>query len=258
MARLTVLPDTEALANAAAARITGLIEAATVARGAAVLALSGGRTPEPIYRLLGDSARPWRGRIDWPRVHLYWSDERNVPPDHPDSNFALANRTLIQRVPIPSAHIHRMRGERQAVDAAREYDARLRARRSGTQGPLFDVLLLGIGPDAHIASIFPDSPLLTRDAMPCAGDDLEPRPDELAAGIWVRQQNQWRITLTPPALLGSSAILVIAEGSTKADALAAAIDGDFDVVRYPAQLLREAGDRVEWLVDAAAAGVVSL
>ena len=87
------------------------------ARGAAVLALSGGHTPEPVYQLLADPAHPWRARIDWPRVHLYWSDERNVPPDHPDSNFGLANRTLIQHVPIPASQIHRMRGELPAVEA---------------------------------------------------------------------------------------------------------------------------------------------
>ncbi len=281
MARLTVLPDTEALANAAAGRIASLIEAATVARGAAVLALAGGNTPEPVYQRLADSAPPWRARIDWLRVHLYWSDERNVPPDHPDSNFGLANRTLIQRVPIPAPQVHRMRGELQAVDAAREYDALLRARRSATQGSLFDVMLLGIGADAHIASMFPESPLLNMCAVPdvCGADpflgrrsgeaakaagpecELE-RPDTVehswAAGIWVRQLNQWRITLTPPSLLDSNAIIVLAAGSSKADAIAAAINGDLDVARYPAQLLRDAGDRVEWIVDAAAARLVSL
>ena len=102
MGRLTVLPDAATLAGAAAERITSLIEAAITARGAAALALSGGHTPEPIYQLLADRAHPWRGRIDWTRVHLYWSDERNVPPDHPDSNFWMATRALIQHVPIPA------------------------------------------------------------------------------------------------------------------------------------------------------------
>lgn len=260
MAQLTVLPDKAAMANAAAERITSLVEAAILARGAAALALAGGNTPEPVYRRLADSTHPWRARIGWPRVQLYWSDERNVPPDHPDSNFGLANRTLIQHLPVPASHVHRMRGQLPAVDAAREYDALLRTRRDQSPGALFDVMLLGIGADAHIASIFPESPLLN---MSGAGPRCElQRPDSIehswAAGIWVPSLNQWRITLTPPALLGSSALIVLAEGSTKARAIAAAIEGEVDVRRYPAQLLREAGDRVEWIVDAAAARLVSL
>jgi 6-phosphogluconolactonase len=269
-----VLPDAVAIASAAGERITFLIEAAMAARGAAVLALSGGHTPEPIYQLLADSTHPWRARIDWPRVHVYWSDERNVPPDHPDSNFGLANRALIQHVPIPPSQVHRMRGELPAGEAGNEYDTILRARRHEAPGPLFDVLLLGIGPDAHIASIFPESPLLAvgrgfmlRQAGPkgspyadassadtpgSSSADLS-GPQELATGVWAPKLNQWRITLTPPALLDSTAIIVLAAGSGKADAIAAALEGDLDIARHPAQILRDAGDRADWIIDAAAA-----
>jgi 6-phosphogluconolactonase len=253
MARLTVVRDKTEVPAQAAERITSLIEGAIVIRDAAAISLAGGRTPGPLYECLADPDRPWRARIDWTRVHLFWSDERNVPPDHPDSNFGLANRTLIQHVPLRASHIHRMRGELPAVDAAREYDALLRSRRDGNPGALFDVMLLGVGADAHIASMFPGSPLLTRDAMPCTGDETEPRKEELAAGIWVRQLNQWRITLTPPALLDAIAVIVLAAGSTKADAVAAAIEGELDVARCPAQLLGDAGDRVEWIIDEPAA-----
>jgi 6-phosphogluconolactonase len=257
-----------------------------VVRGAAAISLTGGHTPERLYEFLADPDRPWRARIDWARVHFFWSDERNVPPDHPESNFGLANRALIPHVPIPPTHVHRMRGEAPAVEAGREYDVILRARRDEIAGPLFDVTLLGIGVDAHIASIFPGSPLLVRGPEGSGGADpsgprgeperlapLVPEhssgtdlsssgadlsgPRELAAGVWVAKLNQWRITQTPPALLDSTAIIVMAAGSTKADAIATAIGGELNVSRCPAQLLRAADQRVEWIVDDAAARSVS-
>jgi 6-phosphogluconolactonase len=119
----------------------------------------------------------------------------------------------------------------------------LRTRRAGTVGPLFDVMLLGIGSNAHIASIFPESPLLTdADAA-----------ERLAAGVSVQQLHQWRITMTPRALLDAACILMIASGQGKADAIAAAIEQPLNVEHYPAQLLRQANDHVEWIMDAAAA-----
>jgi 6-phosphogluconolactonase len=280
MAQLTVVRDKAAMSETGAERITSLIEGAIVIRNAAAISLTGGHTPDLLYEYLADPVRPWRARIDWGRVHLFWSDERNVPPDHPESNFDLANRTLIQHVPIPPSHVHRMRGEVPAVDAGHEYDVMLRARRDEIAGPLFDVTLLGIGVDAHIASIFPESPLLPvgrgftpRQAKTSHGDtesrrtnnlrvSVPPWPvlqehDELATGVWVPTLNQWRITQTPPALLDSTAIIVMAAGSTKADAIAAAIGGELNVSRYPAQLLRAADERVEWIIDDAAARSVS-
>lgn len=270
MAQLTVVRDQAEMSETGAERITSLIEGAIIIRNAAAIALTGGHTPDLLYQYLVDPDRPWRARIDWARVHLFWGDERNVPPDHPESNFGLANRTLIQHLPIPASHVHRMRGELPAADAGNEYDVMLRARRDEVAGPLFDVTLLGIGADAHIASIFPESPLLVRGPEGSAphvhidssadlyssGADL-PGPRELAAGVWVPKLNQWRITQTPPALLDSTAIIMMAAGSTKAEAIAAAIGGELNVSRYPAQRLRAAGERVEWIVDDAAARLVS-
>ena len=256
MAQLTVVRDKAEMSETGAERITSLIEGAIVIRNAAAVSLTGGHTPDLLYEYLADPDHPWRARIDWPRVHLFWSDERNVPPGHPESNFGLVNRTLIQHVPIPPTHVHRMRGEVPAVDAGREYDAMLRARRDDIAGPLFDVTLLGIGVDAHIASIFPESPLVLRGPKGSGGADLL-GPRALATGVWVPKLNQWRITQTPPALLDSTAIIVMAAGSTKADAITAAIEGELNVSRYPAQLLRAAEERVEWIIDAAAARSVS-
>ena len=239
MAQLTIVADKTAMSEAAAERITSLVEAAVNARGVAAVSLTGGTSPDPLYRFLADRNRPWRDRIEWGRLHLFWGDEREVPPDHPESNFGLANRLLLHLVPVPATQIHRMRGELPASDAGRLYDALLRARRDQVAGPLFDVMLLGIGANAHIASIFPNSPLLERS-------------EQLAAGVHVPEISQWRITMTDAALLDSSTIIVIASGSSKADAVSAALEGAPDVARYPAQLLRAAGARVEWIIDSAA------
>ena len=206
MARLTIVADKIAMSETAAERITSLIESATATRGLAAVSLTGGDTPDLLYQFLADPNRPWRARIEWQHLHLFWGDEREVPPDHPGSNFGLARRLLIQHVPIANTQVHRMRGELPASDAGRLYDAVLRALRDQTAGALFDVMLLGIGHNAHIASIFPDSPLLVRGPKGSAplvesGADLPGPRDELAAGLPVPELNQWRITLTPVALL---------------------------------------------------------
>lgn len=246
MALLTVAPDESALAVSAAERVTTLVHEAIVRRGNATVCLTGGTTPKRLYELLGDPLQPWRARIDWAHVHLFWGDERHVPPDHPDSNFGMAWRALVSHVPVPPAQVHRMRGEfADALDAGREYDAELRtgfavASRSDLR---FDVMLLGLGENVHIASLFPGSPLL----------EHEPT-DVVAAGVWVPELDKWRITLTPSALLDARAILMLVSGARKADAVYAALESeDEDVTRFPAQLLRRANDRVEWIIDRPAA-----
>jgi 6-phosphogluconolactonase len=248
MAQLKIVADKAAMSEAAAERITSLIENAVTARGGAAVALTGGTTPDLLYQCLADPNRPWRSRTDWTRVHLFWGDEREVPPDHPESNFGLANRFLIQHVPVPGTQINRIRGELPAPEAGRLYDALLRARRNQITGPLFDVMLLGIGANAHIASIFPNSPLFERSERAERSEQSEP----LATGVYVPEISQWRITMTRPALLDSAAILIIANGASKADAIAAAVEGPVDIARWPAQLLRAAGERVEWIIDSAA------
>ena len=252
MAQLTIVADKTAMSEAAAERLTSLIETAVIARGGAALSLTGGTSPDLVYQFLADRHRPWRDRIDWGHVHLFWSDEREVPPAHAESNFGLANRFLIQYVPIPPTQIHRIRGELPASDAGRLYDALLRARRDQIAGPLFDVTLLAIGANAHIASIFPNSPLLERSERSERPERSERLEELFATGVHVPEISQWRVTLTPSALLQSAAIVMIASGASKADAIAAAIERPLDIARYPAQLLREAGDRVEWIIDSAA------
>ena len=233
MAVVTVLTDQEALAAAAAERVASLVGSAIAARRCANLCLSGGQTPRRLYELLAEPSGSFRSTIDWARVHVFWGDERQVPPDHAESNFGMAHRALLAHVPIPADQVHRMRGElADAAEAASEYEMILSGR--------LDVALLGLGSDGHIASIFPGSPLLIHD-----------RRNPVTA-VWVEHLNAWRITLTPSALLDARAIVVLVSGADKADAVRAALDEPDDVRQWPAQLLRTAGNRVEWFIDAAA------
>ena len=244
MAVLTVADDEDALARAAAERLTTLLEQAVQERGSATLSLTGGTTPQRLYALLADPALPWRTRIDWQRLHLFWGDERHVPPDHKDSNFGMANGAMIRHVPIPPQQVHRMRGEvADAHDAAGQYGEALRAgfAAAGRTDYTFDVMLLGLGEDAHIASIFPRSELLRRPVS------------SRAAAIWASHLNAWRITLTPAAILDSRAIVMVVAGASKAEAVRAAIEEPENTEHRPAQLLRAAGDRLEWFIDRAAA-----
>jgi 6-phosphogluconolactonase len=243
MAIVTVVADEDELATTAAAAIASHVERAIAERGSAVICLTGGSTPERAYALLGDERQPWFARIDWSRIHVFWGDERHVPPDHHDSNFGMAHRALLSRVPIPEAQIHRIRGdEPDAREAARQYAAELRRgfTAAGRTDQTFDVMLLGLGEDAHIASIFPGSPIV---------DERSVR----VAAAWAAHLKKWRITLTPAALLDARAIVALVAGDKKADAVHAALDLPEDARRYPGQILRAAGQRVEWFIDRAAA-----
>ena len=240
MAIVTILSDEKAQAAAAAERLTSLVQQSIATRGRAFVCLAGGRTPRRLYEQLADTRVPWRARIDWANVHAFWGDERHVPREHSDSNFGMAQHALLAHVPIPASQVHPMRGElADAAVAARDYERVLPVT--------FDVMLLGLGVDAHTASVFPGSPLL--DAAGRRGTSNGSR----VAAVWAGHLDAWRITLTPAALLDAHAILMLASGNEKAEAVRAALDGPMDAARWPAQFLRVANDRVEWIIDAAAA-----
>lgn len=250
MAKLTVADDEVDLASRVAERVAQLIAVAAEAHGSAFVSLTGGTTPRRLYATLADARHPWRDHIPWSRVHLFWGDERHVPPDHPDSNYGMAKATLLDRVPVPADHVHRIRGELpDAQEGAADYERVLTDVESGfSRIPFFDLMLLGVGEDAHIASLFPASELLDTRVEPGAGRRV--------AAVWAEHLGAWRITLTPDAILNSQAIVVLVAGTGKADAVHAALHEPLDVRKYPAQLLRSAGDRVEWFVDRAAAALL--
>src|SRR5687767_2822559 len=198
MARVTVADDEVELAQHAAERLTQLIEQAAARHGHALVSLTGGSTPRRLYSTLADARLPWRDRIPWSQVHLFWGDERHVPPEHPDSNYGMAKAALIDHVPIPADHVHRIRGEMpDARDAAVDYDRVLDAVLTASAASVFnrkaslDIMLLGVGGDAHVASIFPGSEL------------VNVHGERRVAAVWAAHLDAWRITLTPDALLDS-------------------------------------------------------
>jgi 6-phosphogluconolactonase len=197
---------------------------AAAAKGRVTLALAGGTTPRAMHEVLACSRS-----VPWLAVHVYFGDERAVPPEHPDSNYRMAKESLLDRVPIPPHQVHRMRGEDPDRDAAaRAYEALL--------PDVLDVLVLGMGEDGHTASLFPGADSLresTRRVLPVIGP--KPPPE--------------RLTLTPPEILGAERRIVLAAGAGKAEAVARALEGPWDPSATPVQFAR----RGVWFVDHAAA-----
>ena len=238
MTRFTVQPDPATVAEATADRFVVTARAAIEERGVFRVALSGGSTPNRVYPLLLEPAR--RDTVDWGAVEFFWGDERCVPPDHPDSNFGVAYGMLISQLPgVRQDRIHRMPAEGPDLDgAALSYESELRLTfgARGDQPPAFDLIWLGMGPDGHTASLFPDS----------AG--LEERQRWVIANH-APSLDAWRMTLTFPVLNAGRAVLFVVTGADKADALREIRAGGSEL---PAA--RVDGEHVEWIVDAAAAG----
>jgi 6-phosphogluconolactonase len=227
MASSVIVVAEELFAPAAATLIADLINAAIDERGDCSLALCGGHTPEPVLQALAERT------IHWARVAVYFGDERAVPPAHPDSNFGMARRTLLDHVPVQSDRVHRMAADRPDIAVAAEDYARLLPSR-------LDILLLGLGPDGHTASLFPGSPALletrrTVVAVPPPPPPIEPQ---------VR-----RMTITPPVVDAARNVVVLVTGAGKAALLARVLDGPPDPAALPAQIAR----RGTWIVDRAAA-----
>jgi 6-phosphogluconolactonase len=235
---LRVFPDVDRLSAALAAAMAERIAAAVRARGSCSLVLSGGRTPGALYDRL---ARHHRQDVPWASVHIFWGDERYVPPEDEHSNYRMARETLLDRVPVPAAHVHRMPTDpADPRDAAAAYE-RLLQTHFLTPWPRFDLVLLGLGDDGHTASLFPGSPALDeiRRWVVAVTGPTEPRV---------------RLTLTLPAIVQAAAIDVTVSGRSKAAALRQALAGDADPRRCPASAVRRTEGALVWWADAAAAG----
>ena len=230
------LPDPAAAADACARRLIGLLESALGGGGEASLAVSGGSTPRRLFEKLAAL------RFDWSRVHLFWVDERCVPPADPASNFKLAKDWLLPGAHIPDRNVHRIVGEIAPKEAAHLYSEEIRRffKLEPGEMPHFDIVQCGMGPDGHTASLFPGDPLL---------DDRE----QIAAPVFARQFNQWRVTLLPGPLLAAHHIVYIVNGGDKAETVRAVFEGPFEPQKYPAQLI---GRRAEWFLDEAAASLL--
>jgi 6-phosphogluconolactonase len=234
--QLSASPDAASAADACARRILGVLEEALVGREFATLAVSGGTTPKLMFERM--AARSF----EWPRLHLFWVDERMVPPDDPASNYKLAKDWLISRVHIPERNVHRIMGEIAPKEAETRYVEEIRHFFGLSSGelPVFDAVQCGMGPDGHTASLFPGSPL------------IEDRQG-IAAAAFAPQFDQWRVTLLPGALLAARHIIYLASGADKAETLRAVLQEPVQPEKYPAQVI---GRKAEWFVDEAAAGLL--
>ena len=226
----------EGLAEAAARAFVDRAAESIAERGRFAVALAGGSTPKATYEVL---ARDHAKDVDWPNVHVFFGDERTVPPDHEDSNYRMAREALLDHVPVGS--VHRMRGELPPDEAAASYEEELKEF-FGEVPPVLDLVMLGIGGDGHTASLFPETPALET-------------TDRLVVANPVPKLETTRLTLTAPVLSAAREVRFLVAGGGKAEALAEILEGDAEPREYPAKLVRPPGGPI-WMVDHAAASAL--
>ena len=239
--KIRIFADLEALSRAAAETIVERASDCLQKQDTFSIALSGGSTPKTLYALLAKEAA-LADRIPWQRIHFFWSDERHVPPGHPDSNYLMAYNMLLSQAPIPSTNIHRFRSEdANAERAAADYELQIQRFfkiRAGKM-PRFDFVLLGMGADGHTASLFPGTSALKETRR-------------LVLANWVESLRTFRLTLTAPVLNSAACLMFLVAGKDKADAVKAILEGNFDPNRYPAQLIQPCSGELIWLLDGSA------
>ncbi len=241
MTAIRVFPDPQALAEAAARHVVESAQAAVDARGAFSIALSGGSTPRELHLKL--ARPPLVEQVDWSRVHVFFGDERCVPPDDERSNYRMAEGTLLSRVPIRRNQIHRMRGELPPEQAAADYERELKDFFKD-EPPRLDLILLGMGDNGHTASLFPRLTAVHEQ-------------QRWVVAEYVPEVSMWRITLTPVIINLAREVIFLVAGAAKADMLRQCIEGPFAPDERPAQIVRPSPGEVVWLIDAAAAAELS-
>ncbi|MEX2264203.1 MAG: 6-phosphogluconolactonase [Bryobacteraceae bacterium] len=237
--QLEIRADERSAAAACAEYLLARLRRGLEERPHATLAISGGTTPKFLFQEMAQAGLPWE------RLHLFWVDERSVPPGHPRSNYRLAEEFLIQPAGIPSANVHRIPAEREPREAADAYVREVREffRLAPGELPEMDAVQLGIGDDAHTASLFPGEPLIA---------DRE----GIAAALYAEADREWRITLLPGVLLNARNTAFLTAGAGKAQAVANVLREPSDVRLYPAQLFVRQGRNVAWFLDEPAASRV--
>jgi 6-phosphogluconolactonase len=254
-AQVRIYRDGEELALKAARLFARLADQYVVGSGRFSVALSGGSTPRAMFQIL--AAEPFIDTVPWSSIYFFWGDERTVPPDHKDSNYRMAHETLLSKAPIPADNVFRIPAELEDHDlAAREYSEILRQFFTTGLGagttltaplstlPRFDLVMLGMGPDGHTASLFPGTTALHAN-------------DEIAVSNWVEKFNTYRITLTAPTINNARNITFIAGGADKAETLRDVLEGPYQPEVYPSQLIRPKNGSLLWMVDEAAARLLT-
>ena len=231
------------VARLAAEMFTRSVTVAVAARGVARIAISGGSTPKSVFGLLADPSAPYMARIPWAQLQLFWVDERCVPPSDKDSNFLMTKTAMLDKLTsLPQANIHRMEGELDPQEAASRYEAEIRNsfKLEGAETPTFDLVLLGLGPDGHTASLFPHTEGLNEMARIVIANHVE-------------QKDTWRISLTWPVITQGREVAFLIEGTEKAEMVKTVWDGTYNPEEWPAQLIRPASGKLTLLLDTAAA-----
>jgi 6-phosphogluconolactonase len=237
-----VWPSASAVASASAQLFASKVEQAVATRGVARVAISGGSTPQATFKLLADPAQPFLATVPWDKLQIFWVDERCVPPNDPQSNYGVCRDLLLSKVPIPESNVFRMEGELNPEEAASRYESTLRnvMKLEGAESPAFDLIVLGMGPDGHTASLFPHTEAL---------DEL----GRLVVANHVPQMDTWRITLTWPVINHGSEVVFEVEGRGKTDIVDQVLTGPRDPERLPSQFIRPANGKLLFLLDEDAA-----
>src|SRR3954452_19990684 len=237
--------DPAALARRAAYHLVEMVSEAAEANGRARIAVSGGSTPKAAFQLLADPNQPFRKRMPWEDLELFWVDERTVPPDHPDSNYRMTREALLDHVPLLPQQVHRMEGELDPEAAAARYESELRNtfRLEGAETPRFDLISLGMGDDGHTASLFPNTAAIHE-------------MSRLVTANQVPQKDTWRITLTWPVINHARSVFFLIAGADKAERVHEVFMGPRDPERLPTQLIWPSGGILTLFLDKAAAALL--
>lgn len=239
-AEIRILTTPQELFEAAAEEVICAAKEAEDTRGRFTIALSGGSTPKSLYNLLATNAR---NALPWDRMFFFWGDERHVPPTHPESNYRMANEVMLSKVPVPAGNVFRMPTENpDAARVAEEYEKALRSffQLSATEVPRFDLILLGLGPDGHTASLFPGTTALREKSR-------------LVVANWVEKLKTNRLTFTFPVLNASRCVAFLVSGMEKAGVLKTVLEENAPAEQYPAKLVNPASGKLIWFLDRAAA-----
>ena len=243
-AEIRILTTPQELFAAAAEEVIHAAGEAVKARGKFTLALSGGSTPKALYNLLATNART---ALPWERTYFFWGDERHVPPTDPDSNYRMVNEAMLSKVPVPPANVFRVEAENpDASAAAAAYEQTLRKffQLDPNGVPRFDLILLGMGPDGHTASLFP-------------GTEGLKEKSRLVIANWVEKLKTHRLSFTLPVLNAAHTVAFLVSGTDKAPALKEVLEGNDPGEQYPAKLVQPKDGKLIWLLDRAAASGLS-
>jgi len=240
---IRILTTPQELFASAAEELVRLANEAVEDRGRFTIALSGGSTPKSLFNLLATNAK---SSLPWERMFFFWGDERHVPPTDPDSNYRMADEAMLSKVPVPPANVFRIEAENpDATDAAAAYEQTIRKFFEAGEGvPKFDLILLGMGPDGHTASLFPGTAGLGEKS-------------KLVIANWVEKLKTHRLSFTLPLINAARCVAFLVSGTDKASALKAVLESDASGEQYPSKLVQPKDGKLIWFLDRAAASGLS-